>query len=270
MTPVTALVRAAHPEPVVAVTLIVTALAYSAGRGALMSALCGAAVLCGHLFIGWSNDILDARLDAEQRREDKPIAAGQLPVRTARIAAGAAGIACVPLSLAVGLGAAAAHFAGLAAATGYNAGIKRTPFSVLAYAFAFAMVPVYVTLGPPITHLPAWWAVAAAAAAGAAGHFTQALPDIEQDRRSGVLGLPQRLGERPAAVCAVLLMVFAAALVAAGARSEPLLAALALTVVLMGAVLVTVLRGRLRIAFRLAMLAAVVVVLALVLAGGRF
>ncbi len=264
------LVRASHPEPVVAVTVIVTALAYSAGRGAAMSLLCGAAVFCGQLFIGWSNDIHDANLDAEQRRVDKPIATGLLSLKTARIAAGAAGAACVPLSLAAGLGSAAAHFTGLAAATAYNGWLKRTPFSVLAYAVAFAMVPAFVTLGPPITHLPAWWAVAASAIAGAAGHFTQALPDIERDRRSGVLGLPQRLGERVSALTAVFLMVLAAGLVAAGAPSRPSLAALAATVVLMAAVLVTVLRGRLQIAFRLAMLTAGLLVAALVLAGAQF
>jgi 4-hydroxybenzoate polyprenyltransferase len=264
------LVRAAHPEPVVAVTLISAALAYSAGRGAVMTALCGAAVLSGQLFIGWSNDILDANLDAEQGRTDKPIAAGLLPLRTARIAAGIAVVACVPLSLAVGTGSALAHFAGLGAATAYNARLKRTSFSVLAYAVAFAMVPAFVTLGPPITHFPAWWATGAAAIAGTAGHFTQALPDIARDRRSGVLGLPQRLGERPTALLAVLLMVIAAGLVVVGAPSGPLFVAFASTVVLMAAVLATVLRGRLRIAFRLAMVSAGLVVGALVLAGGRF
>lgn len=235
-----------------------------------MTVVCCLAVLSGHLFVGWTNDLVDARLDAAQGRLDKPLAAGGGIVRQARAAALVSLAACVPLSLATGLGSAAAHFAGIAAGTAYNVGLKRTPVSVLPYAVGFAMIPAFVTLGPPITHPPAAWATAAAALAGAGAHFAQVLPDIERDRRLGVLGLPQRLGAGRSAAAAAALMLAATALVAAGARSLPVLAAVAVSAALMGAVVATAAQGRAAPAFRLVLLDAAVVVVALLLGGARF
>lgn len=265
-----ALLRASHPEPVAAVTLVVGGLAYTAGRGPVMTAVCMAAVLAGQLFVGWSNDVIDAGLDRSQERRDKPIATGELPSRAAVVAAAVALAACVPLSLAAGLGSAAAHFAGIATATLYNGGLKRAPWSVLAYGFAFAMLPAFVTGGPPVTHVPAWWATAAAGLAGTAGHFTQALPDVARDRESGVRGLPQILGEAPSAVIAAILFTAAALLAGFGAPSAPVRGALVLTAVLMAGVLLAVATRRLRAAFRLTLVAAAVVVVALVAGGARF
>ncbi len=265
-----ALLRAAHPEPVAGVTLIAAALAAGAGRGALMTAVCGAAVLTGQLFVGWSNDLVDADLDAAQQRADKPVAAGQVSRRAVRFAAGAALLACLPLSLWAGLGAALAHFSAIAAASGYNLVLKRTPFSLVPYAFAFAMLPPFATLGPPITHAPAAWAVGAGALAGAAAHFTQVLPDIQRDRQAGVRGLPQLLGARISVLCSALLLVAAATLVVAGAPSPPVLLAFAVTSVLMLVTAAGVRRGRLVIGFRLTLISALLVVGALVVSGGRF
>lgn len=264
-----ALLRAAHREPVAGVTLIATALAAGAGRGALMTAVCGAAVLSGQLFVGWSNDLVDAGLDAAQQRADKPVASGQVSRRAVMFAAGSALVICLPLSLWAGLGSALAHFAAIAAASGYNLVLKRTPLSVVAYAFAFAMLPPFVTLGPPITHAPAAWAVGAGALAGAAAHFTQVLPDIERDLQAGVRGLPQILGARVSVLCAALLLVAAAALVAVGALSLPVLLAFAVTAGLMLITVAGVRRGRLEMGFRLTLISALLVVGALVLSGGR-
>lgn len=264
------LVRAAHPEPVAAVTLVVTALAYTAGRGPLFTVVCGAATLTGQLFVGWTNDLADLRLDANQARSDKPLATGRLPVAPVRVAAVVALALCVPLSLAAGLAAAAAHLVAIAAAGLYNAGVKATPASVLPYAVAFGLVPAFVTLGPPVNHVPAWWATAAAALAGSGAHFAQVLPDIRQDRAAGVLGLPQRLGQGPSTVAAIGLFGAAAALVAVGAPSAPVWIALALTATLMAGVLLSFVRDRPRTAFRMTLIAALVVVAALLLGGARF
>jgi heme O synthase-like polyprenyltransferase len=54
------------------------------------------AVLAGQLFVGWSNDYLDRRLDAEAGREDKPLARGELEPRTVAIAAAVALVAVIP------------------------------------------------------------------------------------------------------------------------------------------------------------------------------
>src|SRR5918994_1829605 len=69
-----ALLRACHPEPTAAVTLMMTALAVTAGRDARGVLMVAAAVLTGQLSIGWLNDVLDARRDRAVGRLDKPVA----------------------------------------------------------------------------------------------------------------------------------------------------------------------------------------------------
>jgi 4-hydroxybenzoate polyprenyltransferase len=190
------LLGCSHLEPVVAVTGIVTVLSISAGRGPYRTALMATAVLCGQLFVGWTNDLLDADLDAASGRTGKPLANGQVPRAQVRNAAVVTAVLVVPLSLLAGVWAGVAHLIAVVAATAYNFGLKRTPFSVVPYALAFGLVPAFVTLGPPITHAPPLWATAAAALLGAGAHFTQTLPDIEREQRAGIRGLPQLVGKK--------------------------------------------------------------------------
>src|SRR5437899_10242786 len=118
-----ALVRCSHPEPVATVTAVTTILALSAGRGA--GAIWVAfAVLAGQLFVGWSNDYLDRDRDRAAGRADKPLAQDQLRAGTVGLAALVAIAAALPLSLASGLAATAAHLTAIAAATLYNLGLK--------------------------------------------------------------------------------------------------------------------------------------------------
>lgn len=264
------LLRACHPEPVLAVTLITTLLAIAAGRGPRLTVVCAAAVLCGQLAVGWSNDFADADLDRAHQRPDKPIAAGHVGRRSVGVAAGVALLAAIPLSLAAGLAAAFAHFLGLASAFAYNLGLKRTPASALPYIVAFGLLPAFVTLGPPLNRPPALWATCAGALAGAGAHFTQALPDIERDRAWGAGGLPALLGPTAAAIAGSTLLAMAAAVVAAGARAPVLYVALAMTLLLMLATAVSALAGRRRIAFRLTMAAAAIVAVAVALSGAAF
>jgi 4-hydroxybenzoate polyprenyltransferase len=252
------------------VTLVASLLAIAAGRGLRGTLIVGAAVFCGQLSVGWSNDYLDADLDREQRRTDKPLVTGEVDRRTVGISSVVALLAAVPLSLAAGTAAAGAHFVALGSAFLYNAGFKRTPLSVLPYAVAFGLLPAFITLGPPPNHFPAVWATVAAALAGAGAHFTQALPDIAPDRASGIFGLPQMLGPELSAMMGAVLLATAAAVVALGAPSPVLNAAFGATVVLMFGTLVTALAGRLRVAFRLTLAAAAVVAIAIVLGGASF
>ncbi|MEU9192525.1 UbiA family prenyltransferase [Streptomyces hundungensis] len=195
------LLRACHPEPAVAVTVLVTALAVMAGRGLAGSAAVAAAVLTGQLSVGWCNDAVDAHRDTACGRRDKPVATGGLPPRAAAAAAGAALALCVPLSLLSGVTAGGVHGAGVAAGWAYNLLLKRTVLSPIPYAVGFGSLPAFVTLGLHPSVWPAWWAMAAGALLGVAAHLANVLPDIDDDLASGVRGLPQRLG-RPA--CRVL------------------------------------------------------------------
>ncbi|WP_201776931.1 UbiA family prenyltransferase [Streptacidiphilus anmyonensis] len=216
-----ALLLAAHPAPAFAVTGMAAALAAAVGRGAAGCLGVGLAVLSGQLCVGWSNDVLDVRRDIAAGRRDKPLAAGTLAASTARAAALTAGAACVPLSLASGAAAGAAHLTGVASALAYNAFLKRTRWSWLPYAVAFGLLPAFVTLGLPGRPWPPGWLLAAAALLGVGGHLTNVLPDIDADLAEGVRGLPHRLGRTRSRVLAASALLGASVLLALGPAGPP-------------------------------------------------
>ncbi|WP_344216570.1 UbiA family prenyltransferase [Kribbella sancticallisti] len=207
------LAMASHPGPTVAVTTLVTVVAWSAGRDATGCLLVAAAILTGHLSIGWSNDAIDATRDTSVHRNDKPIVLGLVSRRTVWIGAVAMLAACVPLSLASGLLAGLAHLVGVAAAWAYNLKLKSTVISWLPYAVAFGLLPSFVTLGTNDTWAP-WWASAATALLGVGAHLANVVPDLADDAATGVRGWPQRIGRLsryfaplPLAAATVLLVV---------------------------------------------------------------
>ncbi|MDH6577437.1 UbiA family prenyltransferase [Kitasatospora sp. MAP5-34] len=210
------LLSAAHLAPSVAVTAVATALAAGSGGGAAGSALVALAVLTGQLSVGWCNDRADLRRDLATGRRDKPLVAGVLRPRTVAVAAGCALALCVPLSLANGAAAGGAHLTGVAAAWAYNLGVKRTVLSWLPYVVAFGLLPAFLTLALPGHPWPPAWAVAASALLGVGAHAANVLPDIADDLRTGVHGLPQRLGVRRARLLAAVPLFAASAVLALG------------------------------------------------------
>ncbi|MDQ1708976.1 MAG: hypothetical protein QOG49_361, partial [Frankiaceae bacterium] len=118
-TPIAALFGSCHPEPVVAVTAISTALAVAAGLG-WQSALVCAAVVAGQLSIGWGNDYLDRDRDRAALRPDKPVALGLVSSALVGRAALVAFVVCVPLSLALGWRAGVAHLLTVGGGWAYN------------------------------------------------------------------------------------------------------------------------------------------------------
>ena len=241
------------------VTAVAGALALTAGRG-FGTVWVVLAILAGQLYVGWTNDYLDRNRDRVAGREDKPIAADRVAPRTVGIAALVALVAAVPLSLASGGAAALVHLTGLASATAYNLGLKRTILSALPYAVSFGLVPLFVTLGLPHPHWPPAWVMAAAALIGVGGHFAQSRPDVVSDRMQGAIGLPQLAGERGSAVLAALLLGAGAAVIAIGTRGlVPLVAILPLPAVVLAPAAA---------AYRLTLLIAVLTVGAFLLNGG--
>ncbi|NUK32401.1 UbiA family prenyltransferase [Streptomyces lunaelactis] len=188
------LARSCHPGPVVAVTSLATALAVSAGLGGARCALIGAAVLAGQLSVGWCNDAFDAQRDAAVGRRGKPVADGAVSRSAVWAAAFAALLLCVPLSLACGLLAGMVHLAAVVAAWLYNLKLKATALSWLPYVVGFGGLPAVVALSLPGHPRPAWWAVTAGALLGVAAHLGDVLPDIGDDLKTGLRGLPHRLG----------------------------------------------------------------------------
>jgi 4-hydroxybenzoate polyprenyltransferase len=197
------LLRACHPGPTAAVTLLATAYAASLVVPPGRMALVAAAVLTGQLSIGWCNDLVDLGRDRAVGREDKPLATGDVEPRVVRVACATALVATVVLSLATGLLAGLVHLVCVAAGWAYDLGLKATAASWLPYAVAFGLLPGFVSLAAPAGDWPAPWVLAAGALLGTGAHLLNALPDLDDDEATGVRGLPHRLGPRRAAVGAV-------------------------------------------------------------------
>jgi 4-hydroxybenzoate polyprenyltransferase len=173
-------------------------------------------VLAGQFSIGWSNDALDWRRDVAAARPDKPIARGAVGPLVAWRAATVAAVVCVPISLAYGLGAGAAHLVAVGSGWAYNFGLKRTAWSWLPYAVSFSLVPAFVVLGLPGAPLPPAWAFVAGGLIGVGAHLANVLPDIEDDLATGVRGLPHRLGRRSTRWLATLALLTATVALVAG------------------------------------------------------
>lgn len=209
---VLALLRACHPGPTVAVTTVATVLAVGADLGAARVAVVCLAVLCGQLTIGWTNDTVDAGRDRQVGRTDKPVASGELSVRTTAVAAAAALAACVVLSGLLGWRAALVHVVLLVGSgLAYDLGAKGTVWSWLPYLVAFGSLPAVVTLAQSPPALPPWWMMLAGALIGVGAHLVNVLPDLEDDAATGVRGLPHRLGARGSQLGASAALLAAAA-----------------------------------------------------------
>ncbi len=268
------LLAASHPEPALAVTTLTCALAASAGRAAWGVAAVAAAVIAGQLSVGWCNDYVDRERDAVAGRRDKPVARGDVSPETVRVAAGVA-LAAVPLlSLLSGWRAAIVHCVAVGLAWAYDLRLKSTAFSVLPYAIAFGLLPVFVVLGLPGAPLAPWWAPLAGALLGAGAHFANTLPDLADDIATGVRGLPHRLGPRWSQIFSVVLLMSASAVLAfapglPGSGTGDLLIALALgaTVALVAAGTLLGRRSGSRAPFRATMLVAMLDVVLLIARG---
>lgn len=222
--------RACHPGPVLAVTLASGGYAGAIGRSASGITAVVLAVLAGQLTIGWHNDVVDSERDRRAQRMSKPIATGQVSRRLIGSLAVLSGLATVPLSLLSGSHAACVHLLAVGVALSYNAGLKATRLSVLPYAISFSLLPIFASIGAPRSPLPPWWAPVGAALLGSAAHFVNVLPDREQDRALGVMGLPQRLSSRTDLLLAGSLAWAAAAVLMLGTGHFDPLAAIGLLV----------------------------------------
>ncbi len=218
----TGLFRASHPGPGAAVTVLTGLLAVAAGHEPRSGALVTAAVGAGQLTIGWSNDVIDAERDRHVGRADKPVARGEVPAAAVRAAIAAAAAACLLLSLACGLASALVHLVlGVGSGWAYNLGLKRTVWSAVPYAVAFGALPAVVSLAGPEPRLPPGWVVLAGALLGVGAHLLNALPDLVDDIRTGVVGLPHRLGGRTVRLTAPLVLTAASAATVFGPSGAP-------------------------------------------------
>jgi 4-hydroxybenzoate polyprenyltransferase len=239
------LLRAAHPGPALAVTLLAGLLGVAVGLGGAEVVLVVAAVGTGQLTIGWTNDLVDAARDRAVGRTDKPLATGELSATTVRVCCAIALVLTVVLSLAAGPVAGLVALVVVASGWAYNLGLKSTPLSWLPYATAFGALPAFVSLVDDADRWPPGWMVAAGALLGVGAHLVNVLPDLDDDAATGVRGLPHRLGSRWSSALAAAVLVTATLVIVVGAPVESVaVAAMALVVVGGLAVVALVTTGR--------------------------
>jgi 4-hydroxybenzoate polyprenyltransferase len=267
------LARATHPGPTVVVTAVTVLRGVGVGLEPPRLALLGLAMLVGQASVGLGNDWLDAARDAAAGREDKPVAQGLVSAAAAQTAALVTAVAAVALTVPLGVPATLAHGAFIASAWSYNLGLKSTPASVVPYIISFGLLPMIVTLALPKPMPAALWAMGMGALLGIAAHFTNVIPDLEDDRRTGVRGLPHALGRRLSGIATFLALTAASVVAVLGAGGSPtavhwLGMAFTLAIAAVGIVLVIAQPPR-RLLFRLVLLAALVDVALLASSGQR-
>ncbi len=194
------LILASHPLPTAAMTVGLTVAAALTGRSAVELLLVAGAVLTGQLSVGWLNDVMDRRRDAQVGRQDKPVALGWVAPDTVTFAIACAVLLVVPLSVANGTVAGIAHLLAVASAWLYDLGVKRTVLSWLPYAVSFGLLPAFLSYGglgggmhggPPTVTM-----TVLAALLGIGIHFLNVLPDLVEDKQTGVRHLPLRIALR--------------------------------------------------------------------------
>lgn len=266
-----ALARSTHPGPGIAVTIVAVLLGVAVGLEPWRVVVLGLAMALDQASVGLSNDWIDAERDRAVGRSDKPVARGEIPVTVVRAAAGTTAAASLLLTLPLGPVATAAHAIALASAWSYNAALKNSVASVLPFALSFGLLPAIASLARPTPALPVWWAFAAGALLGVAAHFANVLPDLDDDRRTGIRGLPHRLGLRASLVVTWTALVGAAGAIALGSHGSPIsLLGFAVSLAIGATGLILALRrGVGRWLFRLVIAAALIDVAMLVLAGPR-
>lgn len=265
------LVKASHPEPTAAVTVVAGLLAAGVGHSPPGIAAVAGTVLASQLAVGWSNDLIDADRDATVGRTDKPVAIGAVSRRTLGRAVLLTAAATPLVALTTGGAAALCATLGLLSALLYNWPLKSTPVSVLPYAVSFGALPAFVVLALPGAPAPPAWLVAAAGCLGAGAHFANVLPDLADDARTGVRGLPHRLGPAGSRGAAAGLLLTATVTLVVGPPGPPSWAGLSAVA---AAVLVPAVggyagraEGRSVAAFRAVMVVALIDVVLLVASG---
>lgn len=261
-----------HPGPSVAVAAMCVVLGITTLE-AWRVAVVGVAVLLGQFSVGLSNDWLDAGRDHTVGRADKPAAAGDISVVAVRNAAFVTGAMGLALTTAVGPQATIAHTLFIAAGWAYNLGLKKTALSVLPYIVGFGALPAVVTLAREDPAAPVWWAMSAGAALGVAAHFANALPDLADDRATGVVGLPHRVGSRASSLITFAALAATTAVIVFGADiGVTILGWFTLTtetVIVGTGAFLALTRPPGRWLFRLVILGALIAVAALAFSGGQ-
>lgn len=170
-------------------------------------------VFCGQLVVGWSNDVIDYKDDLLHNRQKKPLVSGQISLRLLQNSLRVMTPLAIVINLFGPLGFVGGGLSVLAIglAVAYNFYFKFTIFSWLPYAIAFGALPSCMALSKG--QAPELWMWLGGALLGTAAHFLNVVKDMDEDRVSGIKGLPQRLGTKASVVTAIALIALAAVVI---------------------------------------------------------
>ena len=194
------LLKSTHPIPSFAVTSFTVLLAIGYGIPLEKLVLVGLGILFQQFSVGLSNDWLDYERDKIVGRNDKPTVRFEVSAQLVRNASLVSALIALAAATSLGWEVLLTMVAMLVVGWSYNLGLKSNALSALPYAVGFGIVPVFVTLSLSIPQLPLWWVMVAAGLLGVAAHFANALPDLMDDRETGVRALPHMLGQRVSAL----------------------------------------------------------------------
>jgi len=199
------LLQASHFGP----TLIVCAIAFGFGTHYWWEGpayVIAFTVATGQLVVGWSNDLYDYKDDLAHNRIKKPLVSGLITREYLQkwlcfmipfsIIANLLG----PLGIKGGL----VYMLGIGCGVAYNFYFKFSALSPLPYAIAFAALPSSIAISKDIN--PPVWMWLGGALFGMAAHFVNVIKDMKQDQKSGIQGLPQRLGTKYSIIAAIALI----------------------------------------------------------------
>jgi 4-hydroxybenzoate polyprenyltransferase len=201
----------------------VALVAMVAGGGVVVAIVLGLSMTLLQFAIGTVNDLVDAPRDAGHK-PGKPIPAGLVSLRAARVIAGGSAAAGLLLAFVGGWWLVALAGVVLGIGLAYDLWAKGTTLSWLPFALGIPLLPVYGWYGATGT-LPGLFLVLvpAAANAGTALAVSNALVDMERDEAAGIRSIALTLGPARAGwlVVALNLVVTALALSTAVVLGAP-------------------------------------------------
>jgi 4-hydroxybenzoate polyprenyltransferase len=178
-----------------------------AGGGLGVAVVLGVSMTLLQFAIGAVNDLVDAPRDAGHK-PGKPIPAGLVSVRTARLVAAASAVGGLALAVVGGPWLVALGAVVLGIGLSYDLWAKGTTLSWLPFALGIPLLPVYGWYGATGS-LPGLFLVLvpAAANAGTALAVSNALVDMERDEAAGARSIALALGPSRAGWLVVALNV---------------------------------------------------------------
>jgi len=194
------LLGSTHPLPSFAVATFAALFGVGVGLSADRVVLVGLAVLFQQFSVGLSNDWLDLNRDRSSGRIDKPAALGSVSGASVRNSSLIAGALALSISTLFGWETLVWMVLMLVVGWAYNVGLKFNGFSIAPYAVGFGILPIFVTLAMEQNVIPPFWVILVAALLGVSAHFANTLPDLLDDRATGVRALPHILGQKVSAL----------------------------------------------------------------------